>query len=212
MYIIIPLVSFLIAVALIILIIARKFVYLKKLTPETIDETIGSHENFLVELFPELTTYLKKVSLRSYGVNLLTEFEKLLRKLRLISMKVDTVTNQLIHRVRKEAKQQEAILSKEATLEEEKLAELESEEEELENLGDSQEDLKKKEQLLIIEIAKNPKDPQLYLELGNIYMRVGEYEDAKNSFAKAVELNPDDNRLKRKLSRAISKLQKFPPV
>lgn len=208
MFFLIPFSIFLVSVLLIVWIVSRKFVYLRKLAPETVEETISSRENFLVELFPELAAYLKKVNLRSYGVNFLTEFEKLLRKLRLISMKVDTVTNQLIHRVRKEAKQQEAILSKEAALEEEKQAELESEEEELENLGDSQEDLKKKEQLLIIEIAKNPKNPRLYLELGNIYMRVGEYEDAKNSFEKILELEPGNEAIRRKLARVLSKMEK----
>lgn len=204
MFFFIPFGIFVVAVLAIVWIVSRKFVYLRKLTPETVEETIGSQDSFWVEMFPELAAWFKKVNLRAYSVNFLTEFEKLLHKLRLISMKVNTVTNQLIHRVRKEAKQQEAILSKEAALEEEKMAELESET--LDDLGNGEEDLKRKEQLLIIEVAKNPRDARLYKELGNVYVRAEEWADARQSFEKALELEPADETTKRKLKRTLSKL------
>ena len=107
----------------------------------------------------------------------------------------------VIYRVRRSTKKHEQILIKEAELEEEKLSDFE-----YNDLG-SDVDLKEKEQLLIIEIAKNPKDTRLYNELGNLYMRTGEYEDAKNSFEKILELEPENEAIRRKLARVLSKLE-----
>jgi len=213
MFLLIPLSILIISLALIAWIVSRKFVYLKKLEPETVQtafEANGSRGNFLAELFPGVAAYFSKSRLQTLRVNFLTEFEKLLRKLRLISLQVDDLTNRLIKSVRSSTRKHEEMLIKETKLEEKKIAEFDNEEL-LSGLGNSEEELKQKEQLLIIEIAKNPKNPQLYLELGNIYMKVGEYEDAKNSFARAVELNPGDEGLKRRLSRAVSKIEKNPP-
>ena len=204
MYLIIPLGIFFGAIITIFWIISRKFVYLKKLTPEAVEnvfESNGNHSSFFAELFPEMTIFFKRVNLRAYGVDILTEFEKLLRKLRLISLKIDGLTNRLIYRVRRSTKKHEQILIKEAELEEEKLSDFE-----YNDLG-SDVDLKEKEQLLIIEIAKNPKDARLYNELGNLYMRTGEYEDAKNSFEKILELEPENEAIHRKLARVLSKLE-----
>lgn len=205
MYLILPLLIFLVSIVAIAAIIRRKFVYLKKLAPEAIEATMGNPESFWSGLFPEVAGLLKKVNLRAFGVNFLSEFEKILRKLRLMSMKVDTLTNKLIHRVRKETKLQEEILIKEAKVEEEKRGNGEASDI-INELGDSHEDLKQKEQLLIIEIAKNPKDVYLYRELGAIYMRIGDWEDAKQSFEKVIELEPGDETTKRKLGRVLAKL------
>lgn len=168
---------------------------------------MGSPESFWIELFPEAVALIKRINLRAFGVESLNEFEKLLRKLRLISLKIDIITNKLIHKVRKETKQQEEILVKEAKIEEEKKSNGDVSDI-IEELGSSHDDLKQKEQLLIIEIAKNPKDAQLYRELGNIYMRIGDWNDAKESFEKVIELDPNDDIIKRKLGRVVSKIGK----
>ncbi len=203
MFFFVPFGIFLISILLIVRIVSRKFVYLRKLTPETVEETIGSQDSFWVEMFPELTAWFKKINLRAYGVNFLTEFEKLLRRLRLISSKIDTLTGRLIHQVRKSTKAQEEILSNEAKLEGEKTVEVDVD---FSDFGNDGEDLKKKEQLLIIEIAKSPRDARLYRELGNVYMRTESWDDAKQSFEKALELEPEDEATKRKLGRVLSKL------
>ncbi len=70
-------------------------------------------------------------------------------------------------------------------------------------------DLKAEEQRLIIEIAKNPKDATLYRELGNIYMKTGEINDAWESFKKALELEPTDEESKGKLEKLSKKLEKL---
>ena len=206
MYIILPASLLVGSVAIIVWIVLRKFTYLKRLTPEALEATMGVQDGFFTELFPELTALIRRINLRAYGVNFLTEFEKLLRKFRLISLKIDGLTNRLIHRVRKETKEQVQIL-KETKIENDEKSNGGDNLDLIDELGDSQEDLRQKEQLLIIEIAKNPKDTQLYKELGTIYMRTGEWEDAKQSFEKVLDLEPDDETTKRRLGRVLSKIE-----
>jgi len=193
-----------IAVFILLLVIVRKFTFLKKITPEAMDSVLknnGEDLGFLSEMFPEPVNFWRGLKLRAYGVNVLNEIEKTLRKLRLIFLKIEDLTGKLINRIRKSTKKHQEILEKEIDDDEE-----EEEEGELRNIN-SDVDLKQKEQLLIIEIAKNPKDAKLYNDLGNLYMRIGEYEDARNSFEKACELDPENEALKRKLARAISKVK-----
>ena len=61
---------------------------------------------------------------------------------------------------------------------------------------------------MILEIAKNPKDAELYKKLGQVYLRTGESGDAFESFKKALELNPDDAETKTKLEKISSRLNK----
>lgn len=203
MYLYLPLGIFAVSIVLIIWIIARKFVYLKKLTPEAI-ESVSGEPGFWSEMFPEIVEYFKNANFRQHGVTLLSEFEKTLRKIRLLFMKIDTFTGKAIHSVRRTTKQQEAVISKQAERADiEKPAEIDPFE-----LGEAtREELKQKEQYLIIEIAKNPKDTPLYRELGSLYMRTGELEDAKQSFEKVLELNSEDETSRRKLGRVLAKLE-----
>lgn len=199
LFFLIPLCIFLISLSLIVWVIARKFVYLRKLVPEALDGSATVQESFWTELFPELAGYLKKIKIREYGVAFLAEFEKFLRKLRLISLKIDTITNQLIHKVRKTTVYHEEVLSKKAEIEEEKASARAN--------GTGRKDWKEEEQELIIEIAKNPKDAELYKKLGRIYLRTGEDKDAHESFKKALELNPDDTEAKARLEKLMPKVE-----
>ena len=71
---------------------------------------------------------------------------------------------------------------------------------------DDKAEFKKSEQRLIIEIAKNPKNPALYEELGDLYTTSRDYRDARESYEAAIELNSTDEELKKKLSSALEKL------
>ena len=192
MFIILPLAIFLISIAAIFWLTARKFVYLKKLAPGVIDGSNVAQENFLAEFFPEVAQHLKMAKLQKYGAAILAEFEKLLRRLRLISLRIDTFMSQLVHRVRKSNARREETLGKETE------AEVEKEASKPIRVNDVKKDLKEEEQRLIIEIAKNPKDAELYKKLGQVYLRTGESGDAFESFKKALELNPDDAETDRK--------------
>src|SRR2546423_870311 len=101
MFFFIPFFIFLVSIVAIIWLISRKFVYLKKLTPEAVDNSDANHGNFLFDLFPEIVSYFNKNSFAELKLNSLAQFEKFLRRLRLLSLRLDSLTNSLIHRVRK---------------------------------------------------------------------------------------------------------------
>jgi hypothetical protein len=204
MFLIIPLGLLAISCTAIIWIVGRKFVYLKKLAPEVIEEVTPEERHFLIELFPEVAHFFASINFRGYGVTLLTETEKALRRLRLLGMRIDTVTNKLIHKVRHSTKEHEKILSER---EPEKIVVTEPQ------FPETNVDMKQEEQRLIIEIAKNPKNAELYKELGMLYMKNGDLEDSRESFGKAVELNGEDAESKRRLDRVeklLEKLEKLP--
>ena len=54
-----------------------------------------------------------------------------------------------------------------------------------------------------MEIAKNPKNSALYESLGDLYIEMRNYIDAKESYEAAVELNSQSESLKQKLSLAL---------
>jgi tetratricopeptide (TPR) repeat protein len=201
LFFIIPIGIFLASLLLIFWVIARKFVYLKKLAPETLESTVNVQRNFLAELFPELSIFLKKINLQDWKVIILGEFEKFLRKLRLISLRIDAITNQLIHKVRKETIYQEEFSSQGAESEKTEIP--------ISVKEDEEKDWRKKEQELIIEIAKSPKDANLYKKLGDIYLEAGEWQDAVESFKKALELDPEDPHVKIKLEQASEKMARL---
>jgi len=151
-----------------------------------------------------MAQHLKMAKLQEYSAAVLAEFEKLLRRLRLISLRIDTLMSQLVHRVRKSNARREEILVKET------VAEAEKEVSKPIRISDVKKDLKEEEQRLIIEIAKNPKDAELYKKLGQVYLKTREGRDAFESFKKALELNPEDRETKAKLEKIAAKLDKLP--
>ncbi len=201
MFIILPLAIFLISVAVIFWLAARKFIYLKRLTPGVIDSSDVAQESFFAEFLPEAAQHLKTAKLQGYGAAILAEFEKLLRRLRLISLRIDTFMSHLVHRVRKSNARREETLVRETA------AETEKEISKPVRIGDVNKDLKEEEQKLIIEIAKNPKDAELYKKLGQVYLKTGESGDAFESFKKALELNPEDEGVKAKLEKLARKVE-----
>ena len=70
------------------------------------------------------------------------------------------------------------------------------------------EDMKREEQRMIIEIAKNPKDAKLYEVLGDLYIKMNNLLDAKESYEAAIELNPHSEELQKKRSQIVEKLVK----
>ena len=200
MFFLIPFGIFLASLFLIAWLAARKFVYLKKLAPGVIDNSNVAQESFLAEFFPEAAQHLKTAKFQEYGAAILAEFEKFLRRLRLISLRIDTFMSQLVHRVRKSNARREETLGKEME------AEVEKDADKPIQVNDTKKDLKEEEQRLIIEIAKNPKDAKLYKKLGQVYLKTGESGDAFESFKKALELNPDDGEIKAKLEKLALKV------
>ena len=188
MYILLPLGIFIIALAGIAYIIGRKFVYLKKLSPEAINNPPATAKTFWSELFLEVVTFFGEINWREYRVKLTAEFEKLLRRLRLVFLKIDSGTHNLANRLRRSKKRHEEILQEEMV------------EEAIVHVAPSFVDPKEEEQHLIMEIAKNPKDPLLYMRLGDIYLKTGEQENARLSFKTVLDLDPENWYAKKKLA------------
>ncbi len=204
MFFIIPFGIFLISTVAIVSIVGRKFVYLKKLNPEVVESVMPERDSFLMEIFPGLAFYFQASKFREYRLNFLAESEKLLRKFRLFSLRLDSAVNQLINMIRRSVTHHESIINNEAVIQAEQEIKISNSDTSNGN------GWKEEEHKLIFEIATNPKDPELYKKLGNVYMKMGDWRDAAESFKKALEFNPDDETVRNKLARAIQKLEKLP--
>ncbi|OGN34508.1 MAG: hypothetical protein A3I39_02680 [Candidatus Yanofskybacteria bacterium RIFCSPLOWO2_02_FULL_47_9b] len=190
MYLIIPLLLIILSAGGIVYIVHRKMPYLKKLTPE-------SHEisdNILWDFFPELMTHVNEARFKQYQKSILQELEKLIRRLRVVTLKVDHISDRLIKNLRH--RHISAHLEHKALLEEKQM----SAEQPLE-------DFNTREQKLIVEIARNPKDPELYIQLGDLYLAMHNVGEAKESFEAALALNPHDLALARKYSQLLKKTE-----
>jgi tetratricopeptide (TPR) repeat protein len=195
MFILVPLLLILVSAIGIGLIVWRKMPYLKKLSTE-------HHElddNLLYAYFPEIINKFKGIPWTEYKELWLVETEKLLRKLRVLSMKIDRTMDLLISRIRLIYESEETIGDKkeEVVLKEEARSEP----------VDLEIDLKRQEQMLIVEIAKNPKDASLYKSLGELYEKMNSLEDAKESYQTAASLSPNDDIIRIKLSKIIEKIE-----
>ncbi len=194
MYFIIPLIIAISSLFVAFCVVWRKFPYLKKLSEPATPSLSSNEDNFSVflsEFFPEVIQYLKKIDLNSHKNNLLKEFEKFLRRLRVISLKIDRFTNNLLAKIKSEVLKSEEQLTSEFK---EPVSVRESVKRE-----NPAEKYKKEEQLLIIEIARNPKNPELYKKLAETYTALKNFSDARESLEAALELDPADEKTKEKL-------------
>ncbi|MEK7616071.1 MAG: tetratricopeptide repeat protein [Patescibacteria group bacterium] len=198
MYIIIPIGILVLALGGIAYIVGRKLVYLRKLTPEAISNPPPTAATFWEGLFPEVVSLWSKINWREYRIKATTESEKLLRRLRLFFLKIESITHEWSLRLRKSTKKHEEILVQE---EEVKL-------EEAAVPVVPIVDPKEEEQHLIMEIAKDPKDPLLYIRLGDIYLKTGDKENARASFETVLQLDPENWYAKGKLKQLPQKIEK----
>jgi len=197
LFLLIPLTLILASVAGILVIISRKMPYLNKLTPET---HVGG--NILSDLFPEFSEGFNNLKLREYGNLWFIELEKFLRKLRVVSLKMDRMSDAWIKRIRKGNISRTTNSAISEKVEQEDVSILKTQPITIPTI----EDMKREEQRLIIEIAKNPKDARLYEVLGDLYIKMSNFSDAKESFEAAVELSPNSEILQKKLSQVLKKM------
>lgn len=148
-------------------------------------------ENITELIFPEIPAFFKKINFEGFKKNLLIDYEKFLRKIRILSLKTDNIIYKLLE---KRAKSKEKPEFKEE-ISQEKIPQQD-------NLNHNQ--LKNKETQLIAEIAKNPKDKNLYKILAAFYLENKMFEDAKEALKVVIELDPNDREAKRDL-RGLSK-------
>jgi len=193
MFIIAPLLFILVSIAVIAIIIWRKVPYLKKLTPEAHE----FEDNLFYDFFPELADWVRKFDYREHQNLFLSEIEKAVRKLRLLVLKIDHTSGRLINKLRSWSDNGDKSGPK-IEMELEKIKAADSKKDE--KLSPNHE-MKKEEQRLIIEIAKNPKEFSNYVELGDLYVKMGSQRDAKESYETALKLQPENPAIMSKLSQ-----------
>ncbi|MBI2062312.1 MAG: hypothetical protein HYT64_01295 [Candidatus Yanofskybacteria bacterium] len=215
MFIFIPLALLLVSVAGISVVVYRKMPYLNKLTPEShLSAQTNVVGGVLADLLPELSEGFKGLKLKEYGNLWLIELEKFLRRLRVVSLKMDRISDSWIKKIRNKTPKEDmnpvrSLARVEDASPTEFLGGLKHHQETTprKDLGEATSNgMKKEEQRLIIEIAKNPKDSKLYEILGDLYVKMNNLPDAKESFEAAIELSPHNEELQKKLSQVAEKL------
>ena len=204
MFILIPLVLVLASAAGIFFIVWRKMPYLRKLTVTDVQ----SGQSMWSDLFPELANVINTTRLKHYRGVWLLELEKVLRRLRVMSMKMDRMSDSLIKKIRNVTERKHEKHHGAAAAETGETTPTFAEQSRSSDRSVGADEMKKEEQKLIIEIAKNPKNSSLYEVLGDLYMKMSNFADAKESYEAAIELNPAKEELKKKHSQAVENVLK----
>lgn len=200
-FILIPLALILASAGGIVFIVWRKMPHLKKLAETESSNGVPAESGWhalIYDLCPEVWNWAKGIKISEYKEMWLVETEKLLRRLRVASLKMDRFSDSLIKKIRKQVDSGNGATF--STVEESKEKQKEEAKE------DDKAEFKRNEQRLIIEIAKNPKNATLYEELGDLYAKAGDYKDARESYEAAIELNSNNEELKKKHSQTLEKL------
>ena len=196
MFLIIPLSLALVALIGITVVVWRKMPYLRKLAPES----HPAGETVLHDYAPEFVQWVASVPWRRFVHNVLVEFEKVLRKGRLLMSSLDRMSDKVIRKVRvvhlATAKKEEAMIAQR----QEEVAKQAEEPDEIDM--EDPEQLRQEEQRLIVAIAQSPKDVELYTRLARVYLKLGAYGDAVEALEAVLKLNPDDEATVKRLERA----------
>jgi tetratricopeptide (TPR) repeat protein len=203
-YLTIPLIIAIAAAIGVAVIVWRKMAFLRKLTPEA--HEVG--ESWLHDMAPEAVDWARTFPWREYLHNGLVEFEKLLRRVRLMFMAVDRQSERLVRTVRR-AHQQTA---KQVIEHQEQIQAAKDEIVEVDPDAidmDDPEQLKAEEQRLIVAIAQHPKDAELYSDLAKVSMRMRNYADAVEAMEQATRLEQGNESYLKRLERARRKLIDF---
>lgn len=142
-------------------------------------------DDFWRLMLPEFFSFLNltRSKLKIFRSNAAADYEKFLRKVRILSLKTDNFINKLLEKRQKKASRPEF-----------KKAEINGQKEP--NVY-----FKTRENNLIAEIAKNPKDKNLYKSLAALYMESKMYDDAEEAYNVVLELDPNDAEAKKSLEK-----------
>lgn len=205
MYLIIPLAVIVGAAFGIGYLLWRKWVFIRKLVPEP-HETAQNMGN---AYFPEFVTWAKGFDPDANRARISQELEKIIRKTRLAFLRAEGGFDAAIQNLRRSRISAPSVEAQPVRREPQvpnSDSALASEEsvtgvsgvhvKSRQVLGAS---LRRREQQLIIAIARSPKNHTLYEKLGDLYIRMKEYGDAVESFKAALKLSPESRSLKEKL-------------
>lgn len=196
-------------------IVLRKFSYLQRLSPEA-QHALGP--SFWHDLAPELFSAARNVKLREFGHNVLVETEKLLRRIRILFSTVDRWSETLIRKLRRAQRHRVIAVQKEEAVPVPSPAPVQAAPAPVVPAEPAvrrpaprpnMELLKQEEQELIISIAQDPKNAKLYLMLGDILVKMKNFNDARESYETVLKLEPENEKAKKKISAVLEKMQKM---
>ncbi len=152
------------------------------------EEPPEAKEDFWHSIFPEIFGFLNSAVSRWSVLksNALADYEKFLRRVKIISLKTHNLSDKLLEKKQKNGKA--------ASLEFKEIDSFSKEQ-----AANAQ--FKIKEDNLIIEIAKNPKEKNLYKTLGAFYLENEMFSDAKDVFNVVLELDPNDLEAKERVEK-----------
>ncbi len=192
MFFIIPLVIFIIAIFVGGYVIYIKLPYLRKVSPEVM-MTSHTHQGFWAELVPSLFGPNVRQNLRKSFVEFLKSLSQVSQWIRKVWQTFDSLTDKIGGVLRRKGNETAATaVSEMVSIQMSKSV-------------TDKESIKHQEQDLIIQIAQNPKNPQLYEKLGKIYLELGEIDDARQSFMQALEFDPASVSIKQELDKILKK-------
>lgn len=139
---------------------------------------------FWSDFFPEIGVFLKKVDVARYRGRFFDEVEKGLRMIRIASLKIDSATDSMIHKVKKSGTNGEREVVEEIP----------------------ERNFKEEEEKLITAISEEPKNCVLYTKLGDLYLEMKSFDDAAEAFRVCLELDPKDKEAVKKLEKVKTAL------
>ena len=184
-----------------IAIVYRKMPYLRKLSPESHEVSANIFDDFIHELI----LWFKQIPRHQYRQTSLQEIEKGLRRMRLVFLKIDHASARLIQKIRRT--HQVAHLGHAISISPEVSIEAVAPERMAVVVDPTADDLKGREQQLIIEIAQDPKNAGLYEMLGDLYLKMSNIPDAKEAYEAGLGFNPDNQTLARKYSTLLKQIE-----
>jgi len=211
MFVVIPSAIFILSLIGILYVSLRKLSQASQLAQSqetaTVSPTFGI---FVREMFPEIFAYFGRVNMPAHKSSMLLEFEKFLRRLRVMFLRFDNLSSNLLHKVREshlneiqKAQEKEAQKLEEAP--ETPVTEIKTTTVDFNTASPVPQpapELKNKELEIIMAIAKAPKNKALYKELGDLYMELQQWGDARESFMSAIAIDPKVRGVKKKLNLA----------
>lgn len=157
---------------------------------------LESGENFWNLMFPEFFHLVDKIDLKSYKESFLSDIEKFLRRIKILSLKIDNAINKWLEQ---RPKVSNGDFNKVEVDDKEKTGNNIEENSKKATVVNAV--FKNKEKELIAKISQNPKDKELYKALGALYLEYNELSDAKAVFNVILELDPNDKEARETLKK-----------
>jgi len=198
MFIIVPLSVITAALVALVIIVGRKWPYLRKLEPEA--HTLG--RSFFHDLAPEAAEHMGVIHWKRVWHKALHGAEDAIVVVRSAFAVIERASDRIMRSIRTSRKNAGPVPETPITTPEppKPVAEM-TEAERLHQL-------KQREQELIVEIAQDPKDVSKYRELSDIYVKLENITDAVEALKAAAKLEPENKHITERLERLSERLER----